>query len=177
MMTPQEVATTTFPKATLGGYNMAAVDVFLDKLTDDYTELYKENEVLKGKMKVLVDKMEEYHSMEDTMRSTLLTAQKMANNMIREAEEKRGIILEETEKKRAQLQNGAVEFTIRIGAFFTVIHLLHLQGFLFYSISLSFAKVKSKINIFFTEMMQSRDSVVYSEWKIPIYRADYRTSP
>ena len=34
MMTPQEVATSTFPKATLGGYNMAAVDVFLDKLTD-----------------------------------------------------------------------------------------------------------------------------------------------
>lgn len=107
MMTPQEVAASTFPKATLGGYNMAAVDVFLDKLTDDYTELYKENEVLKGKMKVLVDKMEEYHAMEDTMRSTLLTAQKMANNMIKEAEEKRTFILEETEKKRAQLLDEA----------------------------------------------------------------------
>ena len=107
MMTPQEVATSTFPKATLGGYNMAAVDVFLDKLTDDYTELYKENEALKAKMKVLVDKMEEYHSMEDTMRSTLLTAQKMASNMLREAEEKRAAILEEAEKKRAQLLDEA----------------------------------------------------------------------
>lgn len=107
MMTPQEVATSTFPKATLGGYNMAAVDVFLDKLTDDYTELYQENAALKAKMKVLVDKMEEYHSMEDTMRSTLLTAQKMANNMIKEAEEKRAFILEETEKKRAQLLDEA----------------------------------------------------------------------
>lgn len=107
MMTPQEVATSTFPRATLGGYNMAAVDVFLDKLTGDYTELYQENAALKSKMKVLVDKMEEYHSMEDTMRSTLLTAQKMANNMIKEAEEKRAIILEETEKKRAQLLDEA----------------------------------------------------------------------
>ena len=107
MMTPQEVATSTFPKATLGGYNMAAVDVFLDKLTDDYTELYKENEALKAKMKVLVDKMEEYHSMEDTMRSTLLTAQKMASNMIKEAEDKRAAILEEAEKKRAQLLDEA----------------------------------------------------------------------
>ena len=88
MMTPQEAANSTFPKATLGGYNMAAVDVFLDKLTEDYTTLYKENAALKAKIKVLVDKMEEYHAMEDTMRSTLLTAQKMANTMVAEAEEK-----------------------------------------------------------------------------------------
>ena len=105
MMTPQEVAASTFPKATLGGYNMAAVDVFLDKLTEDYTELYKENATLKSKMKVLVDKMEEYHAMEDTMRSTLLTAQKMANNMITEAEEKRAALLADAEDEaRARIQ-------------------------------------------------------------------------
>ena len=37
MMTPQEVANCTFAKAVMGGYNMAAVDDFLDKLTEDYT--------------------------------------------------------------------------------------------------------------------------------------------
>ncbi len=97
MMTPQEVANSTFPKATLGGYNMAAVDVFLDKLTEDYTTVYKENATLKAKIKVLVDKMEEYHAMEDTMRSTLLTAQKMASSMISEAEEKRSALLADAE--------------------------------------------------------------------------------
>ena len=97
MMTPQEVAASTFPKATLGGYNMAAVDVFLDKLTEDYTNLYKENAALKSKIKTLVDKMEEYHAMEDTMRSTLLTAQKMANSMITEAEEKRSALISNAE--------------------------------------------------------------------------------
>ena len=101
MMTPQEVAASTFPKATLGGYNMAAVDVFLDKLTEDYTNLYKENAALKSKIKVLVDKMEEYHAMEDTMRSTLLTAQKMANSMISEAEEKRAALLSMKRSARA----------------------------------------------------------------------------
>lgn len=97
MMTPQEVASSTFPKAALGGYNMAAVDVFLDILTEDYTTLYKENAALKAKIKVLVDKMEEYHAMEDTMRSTLLTAQKMANSMITEAEEKRTALMADAE--------------------------------------------------------------------------------
>jgi len=97
MMTPQEAASSTFPKATLGGYNMAAVDVFLDKLTEDYTTLYKENAALKAKIKVLVDKMEEYHAMEDTMRSTLLTAQKMANTMVSEAEQKSAALVADGE--------------------------------------------------------------------------------
>ena len=92
-MTPQEVANCTFAKAVMGGYNMAAVDDFLDKLTEDYSALYKENAALKSKMKVLVDKMEEYRELEDAMRSTLLTAQKMANNMVAEAEAKRDALI------------------------------------------------------------------------------------
>ena len=38
---------------------MAQVDEFLDLLTADYTSLYNENAVLKSKMKVLVEKVEE----------------------------------------------------------------------------------------------------------------------
>ena len=78
MLTPQEVSTHAFSKAVMGGYNMAMVDEFLDELTDDYTALYKENAALKSKMKVLVEKVEDYRATEDSMRATLLTAQKMA---------------------------------------------------------------------------------------------------
>ena len=52
MLTPQEVSTHSFAKASFGGYNMAMVDEFLDELTDDYTALYKENAALKAKLKV-----------------------------------------------------------------------------------------------------------------------------
>ena len=82
MLTPQEVSTHVFQKTVMGGYNMAMVDEFLDHLTEDYTALFKENTALKAKMKVLVDKIEEYRSTEDAMRATLLTAQKMANSMV-----------------------------------------------------------------------------------------------
>ena len=93
MMTPQEVANCTFTKAVMGGYNMASVDDFLDKLTEDYAELYKENSSLKSKMKVLADKLEEYREQEDTIRSTLLAAQKMANSLVAEAEAKRDALI------------------------------------------------------------------------------------
>ncbi|MCI8538530.1 MAG: DivIVA domain-containing protein [Oscillospiraceae bacterium] len=101
MLTPQEVASHAFSKATFNGYNMSQVDEFLDTLTEDYTALYKENAVLKSKMKVLVDKIEEYRATEDAMRSALLTAQKMANSMVAEAEEKKRQLLRDAEHSAA----------------------------------------------------------------------------
>lgn len=98
MLTPQEVSEHAFSKASFGGYNMGMVDEFLDVLTADYTTLYKENTTLKAKMKVLVEKVEEYRSTEDAMRRALLAAQKMADDMLAEAEEKKAALLRDTEK-------------------------------------------------------------------------------
>ena len=108
MLTPQEVSTHAFTKSMMGGYNMAMVDEFLDELTEDYTALYKENAALKAKMKVLVEKVEEYRATEDSMRATLLTAQRMADSIVHEAESKRDSILVQTDadidKRKQQLQ-------------------------------------------------------------------------
>lgn len=101
MLTPQEVSEKAFPKASFGGYNMASVDEFLDVLTEDYTALYKENAALKAKMKVLAEKVEEYRETEDAMRSTLLTAQKMATQLVQEAETKKQQILSEAADEAA----------------------------------------------------------------------------
>ena len=98
MLTPQEVSTHAFTKQVMGGYNMAMVDEFLDELTDDYTALYKENAALKAKLKVLVEKVEDYRATEDSMRATLLTAQKMADSIVREAEAKRDQLLAQAEQ-------------------------------------------------------------------------------
>ena len=106
MLTPQEVSEHAFAKAGFGGYNMAMVDEFLDQLTEDYTTLYKENAALKGKMKVLVEKVEEYRSTEEAMRKTLLTAQRMADELVKEAQESKETILRQAqEETRAQVES------------------------------------------------------------------------
>lgn len=97
MLTPQEVSERAFQKASFGGYNMSQVDEFLDALTGDYSTLYSENAVLKSKMKVLVDKVEEYRSTEEAMRKALMTAQRMADDLVREAEQKKSEILQQAE--------------------------------------------------------------------------------
>lgn len=102
MLTPQEVKSHAFQRASFGGYNMGQVDEFLDILTEDYTALYNDNAVLKSKMKVLVDKVEEYRSTEEAMRKALMTAQRMADDLIREAESKKDAILAEAEEQAAQ---------------------------------------------------------------------------
>ncbi|MEA4933134.1 MAG: DivIVA domain-containing protein, partial [Lawsonibacter sp.] len=94
MLTPQEVSERAFQKASFGGYNMSQVDEFLDVLTGDYSTLYSENAVLKSKMKVLVDKVEEYRSTEEAMRKALMTAQRMADDLVKEAEQKKAEILQ-----------------------------------------------------------------------------------
>ncbi len=98
MLTPQEVSERAFAKASFGGYNMAMVDEFLDILTADYTALYNENAVLKSKMKVLVDKVEEYRATEEAMRKALMSAQRMADQLVQEAQEKQKAILRDAER-------------------------------------------------------------------------------
>ena len=120
MLTPQEVSTHAFTKAAFGGYNMAMVDEFLDELTDDYTTLYKENAALKAKLKVLVEKVEDYRATEDSMRATLLTAQKMADSIVREAEAKRDTLMDQAEaqaqEKIAALRAEIAETEARLQA-------------------------------------------------------------
>ncbi len=97
MMTPQEVASHAFAKATFGGYSMAMVDEFLDALTEDYTALYNDNAILKNKLKVLSDTVEEYRATDNAMRKTLLAAQQMAEAMVSEAEAKKAELVSSAE--------------------------------------------------------------------------------
>ena len=97
MMTPQEVSERAFAKASFGGYNMAMVDEFLDQLTGDYTALYKENATLKAKMKVLADSLEEYRATEKGMRRALLAAQQAADEMVKEAEQRKSELIRDAE--------------------------------------------------------------------------------
>ena len=88
MFTPQQIEQISFGKATFGGYNMQDVDEFLEPLTEDYVTLYKENALLKSKMRVLVSKLEEYKNNEAAMKDAIVTAQKTCDKMVREAEAK-----------------------------------------------------------------------------------------
>ena len=103
MLTPQEVSNSEFEKAVFGGYDTASVDKFMAQLTQDYSALYRENGILKNKMKVLVDKVEDYRSTEDSMRMALLQAEKTAREIVAAAEAERDSIQADVDRKKGEL--------------------------------------------------------------------------
>jgi len=108
MLTPQDITEKTFVKAVFGGYYMTGVDNFLETVAADYSALYKENAILKGKLKVLVEKVEEYRSTEDSMRMALLTAQRVGEEIKTEANKQREAVLKDaSEEIRARLTQTA----------------------------------------------------------------------
>ena len=88
MLTPQQIDQISFGRATFGGYDMDDVDEFLTPLTEDYVTLYKENALLKSKMRVLVGKLEEYRKNETATKEAIINAQQTCDKMIRDAEVK-----------------------------------------------------------------------------------------
>ena len=88
MFTPQQIDEISFSTAIFNGYDKDSVDEILEPLTEDYVTLYKENALLKSKMRVLVEKLEEYRRNEASMRDAIVNAQKTCDKMVREAEAK-----------------------------------------------------------------------------------------
>ena len=88
MFTPQQIDQVSFGNAAFNGYDKRDVDEFLEPLTEDYVTLYKENALLKSKMKVLVSKLEEYRKNEASMRDAIVNAQKTCDMMVKDAESK-----------------------------------------------------------------------------------------
>lgn len=99
MITAQNIREKTFDKATFGGYDMSGVDDYLEELAADVTATQKEIATLRGKMKVLVDKIEEYRANEDAMRMALVSAQKLSSQIEEEANAKADSILAEARSK------------------------------------------------------------------------------
>ena len=102
MFTPQQIDQVSFSRAAFGGYDMQAVDEFLEPLTEDYVTLYKENALLKSKMKVLVSKLEEYRKNEASMKDAIVNAQKTCDMMVKEAEAKCTQMLNEANAAAAE---------------------------------------------------------------------------
>ena len=113
MITAQDIREKTFEKSRLSGYDMASVDDFLEDLANEITAAQKENTVLKSKMKVLVDKIEEYRAGEETLSAAILSAQKLAVQIEQDARKRAEAMIAEAEQK-VQARVGSIEEETRL---------------------------------------------------------------
>lgn len=133
MFTPLELQKQQFKKK-LGGYKKSDVDEFFALVANDYESLYKENIRLKDKTSMLESLVDKYKAMEDTMQSTLVLAQRAADDLNRSAQDKARAIVEkaqmqsdimhqhalddirETEHKKSEIRRELLAYTARVSS-------------------------------------------------------------
>ena len=99
MLTPQDVRSVQFEK-NLRGYRTEEVDRFLDKVEEQLTQSENEAEALRKQIADLTaenqklrQEMKDYEADGDMLKSALINAQRMGENVIREANQKAEEIL------------------------------------------------------------------------------------
>ncbi|OGO90017.1 MAG: hypothetical protein A2Y17_07865 [Clostridiales bacterium GWF2_38_85] len=84
MLAPHELKNKSFSKI-VRGYNPAEVNEYIEFIIEKYTEIYRENNELERKLRIVAAKLEEIKDEEESIRSTLLKAQKMGEQIISDA--------------------------------------------------------------------------------------------
>lgn len=88
MITPSQIREKNLSTVQNGGYDKDEVNELLADVVESYEAVYNENKELYRKMEILANKIEEYRSEEDSIKTALITAQKMADRITKEAKEK-----------------------------------------------------------------------------------------
>lgn len=86
MLTPREIRGTDFERI-VRGYNPEDVDAFLSQIADQVEQLEKDKDAAEKKMMVLAEKVDEMRAEGDTLRSVLVSAEKLKEQILTEAKE------------------------------------------------------------------------------------------
>jgi cell division initiation protein len=113
MITPLEIQNKQFSKK-IRGYDENEVDEFLDRLTEDYEGIYRENANLKDRINILEDKLKHYTGMETSLQNALVLAQSTADEAAKNAHEKGELIIKQAEEEARRIIERANEKIMHI---------------------------------------------------------------
>ena len=97
MITPSQIKEKTLSTAA-HGYDIDETNAFIAEIEESFSAIYDENKELYRKMEILAAKIEEYRAEEESIKDTLLTAQKAAGKVEREAKERADKLLADSAK-------------------------------------------------------------------------------
>ena len=112
-LTPMDIHNKEFARK-FRGYQEDEVDEFLDAIVDEFEKLHKENIDLKDKVHALEDQVNQYKTMEQTLKDTLVTAQKTADEVTALAQQKARMIQKDAEEQAHHVVESANDQVIEI---------------------------------------------------------------
>lgn len=108
MLKPAQIKNHHFEASGRNAYRADSVDRFFEEVADNYDQMFRENGEMYKKIGLLAEKLEEYKNDEDNIRNALLTAQRMSEQIQREAREKSDAMLADAQA-RAIAENARVD--------------------------------------------------------------------
>lgn len=120
-ITPIDIQEQKF-KITFRGYDKSEVDAFLDSIATEMEDLLRENSFIKEEIERLNKENERLKVMEDTLKNTIISAQKMAedfketarkeaDNIVADARVRAEKILFDAEKRVSELTSELVKIS------------------------------------------------------------------
>jgi cell division initiation protein len=91
------------------GYDKDEVQAFLDKLSDEFESLQKENDSLKKELEDSTVRLAEFRRIEKNLQDTLLKAQESSSKSIESTKKQSSLMIKEAEIKASQIMEKAKE--------------------------------------------------------------------
>ena len=110
MISAKDIREIKFSRS-LGGYKTTEVDDFLDRCADAVEELTRINDENERKMQVLAETVMDYRNQEDSIRSALISAQRMSESVISDARKQAEDIREAARNEADTMREQAVADT------------------------------------------------------------------
>jgi len=101
-ITPQDIHRQEFNRS-VRGYAVEEVDAFLERVADELEQVHQENAKLRDQLKGLESSLSEYRNLEKSIEKTLMAATQAAEDMAKNAESRRDLIIREAELRADEL--------------------------------------------------------------------------
>jgi cell division initiation protein len=108
MISPQDIQAVKF-KTKVRGYNEAEVDEYLDQIAEQLSALIAENEEYKSKLALAVEQLNYLKGLEQTLRDTMITAQRSSDETYRAAQKKGEALVQQAEEQGEAIRKKARE--------------------------------------------------------------------
>lgn len=112
-LTSMDITSKEF-RRSLRGFDPDEVDEFLNQIADGYEEIYKENSTLKEKNAMLLEKIQHYAHIEETIQNTLVLAQNAAEQAKQTAKKEADLILKNANESAQKILDKANNDVVKI---------------------------------------------------------------
>jgi len=106
-LTPLDIHHKEF-RHSLRGYAEEEVDAFLDEVADEFERLFKENIDLSEKLEAASATVRQYQDQEQTIRNTMVAAQRSAEDIVAKARQEAATLLRDAEVKAKEIIHNAL---------------------------------------------------------------------